>query len=162
MLKAEDVVKTLGLVPLVGEGGMYRSTYNCDIERDGAPLGGAIYYLLHGKAFSHFHVLTGDEVWFFHCGDPVDLVTLWPDGTHKVTRLGNDLARGEAPQALVPKGVWMGACMAEGGDYALMSTATVPGYTDGSYTHGKREDLEKKWPEAAEWIEKLTGETFSF
>lgn len=162
MLKAEEVVRLLGLEPLVGEGGMYRSTYNCETVKDGAPLGGAIYYLLHGKAFSHFHVLTGDEVWFFHCGDPVDLVTLWPDGTHRVTRLGTDLAKGEVPQALVPKGVWMGACMAPGGDYALMSTATTPGYTDGSYTHGDKEALLEKWPAAAEWIGKLTGETFAF
>lgn len=163
MLRAEEVVEQLGLEPLVGEGGMYRSTYNNDLKMaDGAPIGGAIYYLLHGKAFSHFHVLTGDEMWFFHSGDPVELVTLWPDGTWKVTRLGADLAKGEVPQALVPKGVWMGACLAEGGDYALMSTATFPGYTDGSYTHASREELLAKWPEAKAWIERLTGETFAF
>ena len=118
--------------------------------------------MLHGKAFSHFHVLTGDEVWFFHCGDRVNLVTLWPDGTWKVTHLGCDLEKGEVPQVLVPEGVWMGACLAEGGDYALMSTATVPGYTEGSYTHGVREELEAKWPEAAQWIRRLTGQTFAF
>ena len=163
MLRAEEVVERLGLVPLVGEGGMYVSTYNHEETLEsGAPLGGAIYYLLHGKAFSHFHVLTGDEIWLFHSGNPVELVTLWPDGTWKVTRLGTDLEKGEVPQALVPKGVWMGACLAKGGDYALMSTVTVPGYTDGSYTHGSREELLAKWPGAKEWIEKLTGETFSF
>lgn len=163
MLRAEEVVERLGLEPLVGEGGMFRVMYNnTRLTEEGAPLGGAIYYLLHGKAFSHFHVLTGDEVWFFHSGDPVELVTLWPDGTWKVTRLGTDLAKGEVPQALVPKGVWMGACLAEGGDYALMSTVTVPGYTDGSYTHGNKEELLSKWPGAKEWIERLTGETFSF
>ena len=162
MFTAEEIVKHLGLEPLVGEGGMYRSTYNCDTRWEGAPLGGAIYYLLHGKAFSHFHVLTGDEVWFFHRGDPVDLVTLWPDGTHKVTRLGNALDKGEVPQALVPRGVWMGACLVPGGDYALMSTSTTPGYTEGSYTHGDREALAAGWPGAAEWIRRLTGETFPF
>ena len=155
MLNAKEVVERLGLTPLVGEGGMYVTTYNSERTLEDGPIGGAIYYLLHGKAFSHFHVLTGDEVWFFHCGDSVDLVTLWPDGTYQVTRLGNDLEKGEVPQ-------FLGACMAPGGDYALMSTVTVPGYTDGSYTHGDREALLQKWPGAAEWIEKLTGQTFPF
>lgn len=162
MLKAEEVVKRLGLIPLVGEGGMYVSTYHCDQTADGTSIGGAIYYLLHREAFSHFHVLTGDEVWFWHLGDAVNLVTLWPDGSWKVTRLGANLEKGEVPQFTVPKGVWMGACLEAGGDYGLVSTATFPGYTEGSYTHGDREALVRKWPEAAAWIERLTGETFAF
>ena len=160
---AEKIVKCLGLAPLEGEGGMFRSTYyNRCLTGDGAPMGGAIYYLLHGKAFSHFHMLTSDEIWFFHSGDAVELVTLWPDGTWKVTRLGADPTEAETPQALVPRGVWMGACLAEGGDYALMSTVTVPGYTEGSYTHGDKKALLSKWPEAEAWIEKLTGEAVFF
>ena len=73
-----------------------------------------------------------------------------------------DLAAGEVPQALVPKGVWMGACLEEGGDYALMSTVTVPGYTEGAYTHGNKKELCAKWPEAEAWIERLTGEAIFF
>ena len=163
MKTVEQIIERLGLVPLEGEGGMFVSTYNHEEKLEsGAPLGGAIYYLLHGKAFSHFHVLTGDEIWLFHGGDPVELVTLWPDGSWKVTRLGMDLAAGEVPQALVPKGVWMGACLEEGGDYALMSTVTVPGYTEGAYTHGNKKELCAKWPEAEAWIERLTGEAIFF
>ena len=33
-------------------------------------------------------------------------------------------------------------------EVALMSTATTPGYTDGSYTHGDKEALLEKWPDA--------------
>lgn len=162
MLNAKEMVERLGLTPLVGEGGMYVSTYNSERTLEGGPIGGAIYYLLHGEAFSHFHVLTGDEVWFWHCGDAVNLVTLWPDGTWKLTRLGTDLEKGEVPQFTVPRGVWMGACLDEGGDYALVSTATFPGYTDGSYTHADRAALMKQWPAAEPWITRLTGETFAF
>ena len=162
MLNAKEIVERLGLVPLVGEGGMYVSTYNSDRRLEGGPIGGVIYYLLHAAAFSHFHVLTGDEVWFYHCGAPMNLVTLWPDGSWKLKRLGTDLEKGEVPQFTVPKGVWMGACLDEGGDYGLVSTATIPGYTEGSYTHGNREELLKKWPAAERWILRLTGETFAF
>lgn len=162
MLNAKEIVERLGLVPLVGEGGMYVSTYNSDRRLEGGPIGGVIYYLLHGEAFSHFHMLTGDEVWFYHCGAPMNLVTLWPDGSWKLKRLGTDLEKGEVPQFTVPKGVWMGACLDEGGDYGLVSTATIPGYTEGSYTHGNREELLQKWPAAERWILRLTGETFAF
>ena len=42
MLKAEEVVTRLGLVPLEGEGGMYRSTYNSALTLDGVPIGSLI------------------------------------------------------------------------------------------------------------------------
>ena len=58
MLNAKEVVERLGRTPLVGEGGMYVSTYNSERTLEGGPIGGAIYYLLHGEAFSHFLVLS--------------------------------------------------------------------------------------------------------
>lgn len=162
MSKAEEIVKILGLEPLPVEGGMFRSTYTSKEEKDGRPIGSAIYYLLHGKAFSHMHCLTGDELWLHQGGDAIDLVNLFPDGTWTVTRLGGDVTKGEVPQHLVPMGVWMGACLAEGGDYALIATTNHPGYIPGCYTHGDREELTKRYPGAAEWIERLTGEAVFF
>ena len=38
----------------------------------------------------------------------------------------------------------------------------APAYTPGCYTHGNREELLERWPEAAAWIQRLTGETFAF
>ena len=90
MLRAEEVVERLGLVPLEGEGGMYRSTYECDRTLEGVSIGSAIYYFLHGEAFSHLHLLTGDEVYFYHGGGPVDLVALFP-------ALETDWKRGRSP-----------------------------------------------------------------
>ena len=162
MLKAEEVVARLGLVPLEGEGGMYRSTYNSALTLDGVPIGSLIYYLLHGRAFSHFHRLTGDEIWLYHGGAPMNLVELFPDGTWAVTRLGCDLEQGEVPQHLVRAGVWQGACLDEGDDWGLAGTMMAPAYTPGCYTHSNREELLERWPEAAAWIQRLTGETFAF
>ena len=162
MLRAEEVVERLGLVPLEGEGGMYRSTYLCDRTLEGVSIGSAIYYFLHGEAFSHLHLLTGDEVYFYHGGGPVDLVELFPDGTWQVTRLGNRLEQGEVPQHLVPAGVWQGSRLAPGGEWTLMSTSMSPAYTPGCYTHGCREELLARWPQAREWIERLTGEARAF
>ena len=162
MSKAEQIVKALGLEPLPVEGGMFVSTYNSSTLADGRPVGSTIYYFLHGKAFSHLHCLTGDEMWFHQGGDAIELVCLYPDGKWTVTRLGGDVLAGDVPQYLVPKGVWMGACLAEGGDYALLATANFPGYIPGCYTHGDREALLAQYPAAAEWIERLTGEAVFF
>jgi predicted cupin superfamily sugar epimerase len=162
MSKAEAIVKKLGLEPLEVEGGMFCSTYTSAEEKDGRPIGSAIYYFLHGKAFSHMHKLTGDEMWFHQGGDAVELVNLYPDGTWTVTRLGGDVEAGEVPQHLVPKGVWMGARLAQGGDYALMATTNHPGYVPGCYTHGDPEALKQQYPEAADWIDALTGEAIFF
>ena len=103
MSKAEEIVKALGLEPLPVEGGMFRSTYTSAQEKDGRPIGSAIYYFLHGKAFSHMHCLTGDELWFHHDGDAVNLVCLYPDGTWDVTRLGGDVTKGEVPSMWCPR-----------------------------------------------------------
>ncbi len=40
---AEQVIARLGLVPLFGEGGMYKENYFSAAEQDGRPLGSAIY-----------------------------------------------------------------------------------------------------------------------
>ena len=162
MSKAEEIVKALGLEPLPVEGGMFRSTYTSTQEKNGRPIGSAIYYFLHGKAFSHMHRLTEDELWLHHDGDAVELVCLYPDGTWDVTRLGSDVIKGESPQHVVPEGTWMGACLADGGDYALLATTNHPGFIPGCYTHGDREELRRKYPGAKEWIERLTGEAVFF
>lgn len=162
MLNAEDVVARLGLVPLEGEGGMYRSTYNSIHTLDGVPTASLIYYFLHGKVFSHFHLLTRDEIWLYHGGAAMNLVELFPDGTWAVTRLGCNLERGEMPQHLVSAGVWQGACLDDGADWGLAGTMMAPAYTPGCYTHGQKELLLERWPDAAPWIHRLTGETFAF
>ena len=63
---------------------------------------------------------------------------------------------------MVPEGTWMGACLVSGGDYALLATTNHPGYIPGCYTHGDCAALKEQYPEAAEWIDRLTGEAIFF
>ena len=58
MLRAEDIVKKLGLEPLDREGGMYRGTYTSEETLQGTPIGSAIYYFLTERSFSHLHRLS--------------------------------------------------------------------------------------------------------
>lgn len=155
---AEQLIEMLGLSPLPEEGGMTNQTYLSRWTIGEEPGGTCIYYLLSGEAFSHLHRLTGDEIYHFYLGDPVELVELLPDGTSKVTTLGQDLLNGQKVQHLVPAGHWQGSRLKDGGSWALMGTTMCPGYTDACYEHGDAEALKGQYPVAEEAIRKLTGE----
>ena len=144
--EAEKLIQLLGLEPLEEEGGLVRQTYvspfrTADDKGGSDRCGTAIYYMLRGEAFSHMHRLTGDEMYHFYLGDPVELLELFPDGTWSVTILGRDLQAGQKLQHLVKAGTWQGSRLVKGGGGALLATTNWPGYTDASYTHGKAEEL---------------------
>ena len=50
--------------------------------------------------------------------DPVEMLLLYPDGSGHTATLGTDILAGMRPQIVVPGGVWQGATMAPGFDYA--------------------------------------------
>lgn len=153
----QKIIQTLHLIPLPEEGGLHAQTYVSRYTTDsGEAAGTAIYYLLTPDTFSHMHCLTGDEIYHFYLGDPVELLELLPDGSAKVTRLGPDILRGEEVQHLVPSGVYQGSRLVPGGTFALLGTTMCPGYTDASYTHGDHEDLQKRYPDAKKRIQELT------
>lgn len=155
-MTVKQIIETLGLVPLVREGGMYLRTYESGLSVNGQPVGTAIYYFLSGDDFSHLHRLSGDEVYHFYLGDPVELVELLPDGLSKTTILGPDILSGQCVQHLVPAGNWQGSQLVKGGSFALLGTTMCPGYTDSMYENGDAEALLAKYPEAREKILQLT------
>jgi len=156
-MTAKEVIALLGLEPLEIEGGMFRCMYVNRHKIGEAPATQAIYYLLTENTFSHLHRLTSDEVWHFYMGDPVELCSLNEDGSTTITVLGTDLEAGMRPQYVVIEGTWQGARLVKGGKWALLGTQMCPCYTEGCYSHGDREELIKKYPEAKEYIESLTG-----
>lgn len=156
-MTAKEIIDVLGLEPLEEEGGMFKCMYVNRHKIGEAPATQAIYYLLTENSFSHLHRLTSDEVWHFYLGDPVELCCLHEDGTYEIKVLGRDLGAGERPQHVVMEGTWQGARLKEGGKLALLGTQMCPCFTEGCYSHGNREELLKKYPEAKEYIEALTG-----
>lgn len=161
-MAAEEVIEILGLEPLEGEGGMFRPTW-FSRRRDGdVPYTQAIYYLLTERSFSHMHRLSSEEVYHFYMGDPVELCELKTDGTVEVVELGDELRRGERPQYVVAEGSWQGSRVKPGGRWALMATMMCPCFSPGCYEHGDAEELKKQFPEAAMYIEALTGEVKAY
>ena len=150
LLPLEDVVRIIGLKPLIGEGGMRKQTYISDetLSKEVIPgrttdrtVCSAIHYLITPGSFSCMHKLESDELWYFHMGAPVEVLLIYPDGTSVMHVLGHDLAAGHLLQLTVPRGAWMGAQQHAYGEYSLLSTSMAPGYADEEFVAGTYEAL---------------------
>ena len=164
-MNAHEIIKLLGLEPHA-EGGFYKETCRSDekIPHHALParyqvdkhLYTAIYYLLTPDTISALHRIQTDELFHFYLGDPVSMLWLCPDGCAETKILGNDIAAGQLLQCLVPKGVWQGMCLVEGGRFALMGTTMAPGFDFHDFELGNRGDLIKNYPHHAHLIERFT------
>ncbi len=166
MATADELIRILNLQPHPREGGFFRETYRAAETVAAAALperyagerahSTAIYYLLTPTTFSALHRLGSDEVFHFYAGDPVRMVQLFPDGTGRTFVLGPDVARGQNPQLVVPRGVWQGSRLEPGGAYALLGCTVAPGFDYQDYEGARRQDLLDKYPAFATLIQELT------
>lgn len=164
-MNAQETIRMLNLMPHDAEGGYYRETYRSaeTIPQDALPnrygshrnMSTAIYYLLSPDTFSAIHRLASDEVFHFYLGDPVEMLQLYPDGSHDMTLMGSDLVVGHRPQLVVPAGVWQGCRLVAGGRFALLGTTVAPGFEMVDYEHGSFEALAGLYPECVEIIGEL-------
>ena len=162
----EAIKKTLGLIPLPQEGGLYAESYRCaeTLSSDQLPgrYGGsrafatAIYYLLTRDSFSTLHRLASDEVWHFYLGDPVEMLQLDENRSGRIVLLGNDFSQSMRPQVLVPRSVWQGARLLGGGNFALLGATVSPGFEFSDFELGRRGELLLAYPEFSERIQALT------
>lgn len=155
----EEIVKILGLAPLPQEGGMYRQTYMSAETVGGKPAATAIYFMLTDNSYSHLHRLPADEVYHHYMGDAVELSLIDKEGNLTKITLGKDLAAGQVPQAVAPRGSWQGSRLAPGGGFALLGTTMAPGFTKDMYEHANADALCEQYPHLAQEIRRLTGET---
>lgn len=124
MASAAEIVSLLKLEPHP-EGGFYRQTFADAVDGDRAR-STAIYYLLEGGAQGRWHRVDSAEVWHFYDGAPLRL-TMSADGKSKTdVVLGLDLAAGERPQIVVPRGYWQAAESL--GEWALAGCTVAPGF----------------------------------
>lgn len=167
--EAAAIIAALGLAPHPKEGGWFREIYRAAETLPAAALGGryagaravatGIYYLLTPAAFSALHRLASDEVFHFYAGDPVEQLRLYADGRGEIVTIGNDLAAGQRPQVLVPRGVWQGARLAPGGRYALLGCTVAPGFDYADYESGNGAALAAAYPAFAGRIATLAAES---
>ncbi len=151
------------------EGGWFRETWRAEesVDADGLPArygggrshGTAIYYLLAEGAFSAIHRIRSPEVWHHYAGDPVEMIQLSNDGSAVRLLLGPDVAHGELPQIVVPRGTWQGARIVPLGRRSLLGCSVAPGFEFEDFELGVREDLVARWPDLESEIVALTRPT---
>lgn len=167
-MTADEVKELLQLEPLRMEGGFFRETYRSRwmLAPDYLPegmrgmhsIGTAIYFMVTPESYSRMHRVPGSEIFHFYAGDPVVMLQLHPDGSHKTLTIGNDLAAGQQPQVIVRGHVWMGCKLQPGAKWALLGTTMSPGFAQSDYEGGKRSELIAQYPEAADLIREYTRE----
>ena len=166
MLTADKIIALFNLKPHPEEGGYFVERYRSleTLSEKALPsryqgirsFGTAIYYLLTPETYSAMHRLRSDEIFHFYLGDPVEMLQLFSDGSGRVCIIGSDILNGMQPQVVVPKGVWQGAKLLRGGNFALLGTTVSPGFERVDYESGHRDELVKSYPQYREWIIALT------
>jgi predicted cupin superfamily sugar epimerase len=119
-----EMIAVLGLTRHP-EGGFYRETFRAPDAPRGAST--SILFLLPAGEQSRWHRVDADEHWLFHDGDALELLIADPaSGARERIVLGRDVARGERPQAVVPRGWWQAARPL--GDWTLVGCVVAPAF----------------------------------
>lgn len=125
-MTADEVIALLELKPHP-EGGYYAETFRDTEAHQGRASSTAIYFLLKAGQESHWHTVDAAEGWHYYSGAALSLQIAPPSGGKIETiRLGPNLAEGERPQAIVPKGYWQRAESL--GDWTLIGATVAPGF----------------------------------
>jgi hypothetical protein len=158
-MSAQEIVDKLKLTPHP-EGGFYTETYRSDYtivneRKENRNISTAIYYLLEDEDKSLFHRIQSDELWFFHLGQPLEIILI--QSKHLTTIiLGNDIKKDEFPQVRIPANTWFAARVKNAKGFSLVSCTVSPGFDFADFDLAKREDLVQQYPHLKDVIEKFT------
>jgi predicted cupin superfamily sugar epimerase len=162
-LAADEVIRLLELSPHP-EGGFFRETFRAEalpfalLERGVRAASTAIYFLLRRGDFSAIHRVRSDEAWHHYAGAPLEL-HLFEAAGHTTVALGSDLARGERPQVVVPRGVLQAARLAPApsdDDFTLVGCTVAPGFDFADFEMPSRETVLAEFPGHRALVEALT------
>lgn len=154
-----DLIAKLDMKPHP-EGGFYKETYRSEqtiITSTGKTRSvcTAIYYLLENKDRSAFHRIQSDELWFFHQGQPLEVVFIKDGILHNII-LGNAVNEGEVPYAKVEANTWFGSRVRSGSGYSLVSCTVAPGFDFADFELAQRDELIKEYPHLEAVIREFT------
>lgn len=132
MTDARRQIETLGLEPHP-EGGWYRETWRAAAAHGERGTATAILFLLEAGQRSHWHKVDATELWLFHAGSALRLLTAASDaGPVRETRLGTDVLAGERPQLRVAPAEWQSAEADRG--WVLVSCIVSPAFEFAGFT----------------------------
>jgi hypothetical protein len=108
------------------EGGHFREIYRDVAANGGRGACTSIYYLLAAGETSAWHRIDAIEIWHWYAGAPLQLSIHVPGMPTDVLLLGNDIGRGQRPQAVVPTHAWQSARST--GDWSLVGCTVAPAF----------------------------------
>jgi hypothetical protein len=158
-MSAQEVIDKLKLTPHP-EGGFYKETYRSDYtivneRKENRNVSTAIYYLLEDEDKSLFHRIQSDELWFFHLGQPLEIILIRYEHLTTII-LGNDIEKDEFPQIRIPGNTWFAARVKNAKGFSLVSCSVSPGFDFADFDLAKREDLVQQFPHLKDVIEEFT------
>jgi len=108
-------------------------------------------FLLPKGCISRLHRIKSDEFWHFYSGGPLVVVELDPkSGRTRSTTLGPGKV-----QYVVKAGMWFGARLGPGVEFALVGCTVAPGFEFRDFELGRREELLRRFPRGRAVIESL-------
>lgn len=170
-LTANQIKAHYALEPLDQEGGFFRQVWRSEHriadETLGAdylseathPMGTLIYFLLTVDSFSAMHRLPTPEHWFYHLGDPAEMLLLHADGSGDKQTLGPDLSGGQKLQITTPAHSWQGTRILpteNGCGFCFFSCVMVPGFEWTDFEPGDAVALSTQYPAYEEAIRRRT------
>ena len=123
---ARALIEQLSLAPHP-EGGWYRETWRAAAAEGERAIATAIHFLLEHGQRSHWHRVDATEIWFWHAGSTLHLLTA-PDeeGPIETQLLGGDPLAGQVPQHVIAPDHWQAAEARSG--WALVSCVVAPAF----------------------------------
>ena len=135
------------------EGGWFSEYYTTPFEKEGRPLAGSIYFLLDKGEISHFHQIDCDEIWYFHEGCGLKIITLTEEKGREEFFLGNDIEHGQKATIIMPKGAIFGAENLKNDGYTFISCATSPKFTPEGFRLVNKKEIKEKFPKFYDEVE---------
>lgn len=120
--------------------------------QSGRPVGSALYFLVTPDAPVHLHCIRNDQLYHRYLGDPLEVLLLYPDGSHAVETMGPDLAAGQHLQLLIPGGTFHTARVAADA-WFLGASTEWPGVEPSDVVTGDPAALAARFPAAAKLID---------
>lgn len=152
---ASEIIEKLKLAPLPLEGGFFNEIYRSTMSvGNGDCCGTSIYYLLRSNGLSDWHMVTKDEIWYYHAGIPAVQMLIFADGRSEERIIGPDVLNGHSPQSVIPAGTWQSAKLLSRteSDWGLFGAAVFPGFEFKDYNAGDAGKLCGLFPSCSERI----------
>jgi uncharacterized protein len=162
---AEYWIKKLKLKPHK-EGGYYREIYRSEEKINSIALperyngerhfATSIYFLLKSGQPSKFHKLKSDEIWNYHYGSPIIIISIDNKGNLKENILGNNYNNNNEFQITIPKETLFAAYVTEDNSFSIVGCTSIPGFEYEDFELKDKNEITKQYPALKDTIIKFT------